>query len=207
MRLHGSLCKARFKTTFLGYDEVRAVKPLPNLGCRDRLDCILYQEDSNLFTQDRGVPDCHRSLENVVELGKSPGELNRVSESNCACEPARRAGQCEPHLQTPCKQLQRHNQRTCGGAAKGSRARWYRRQCVLRHPRQTPWVPTGTGQRCVGRYCVPEPHSLGCWQKWVVGQSEEAERHTLSSHGPKNPEEKEIALSLRPAAEQKQKET
>ncbi len=67
----------------------------------------------------------------------------------------------------------------------------------LRHPRRTPWVPNGTGQRCVGRYCVPEPHSLGCWQKWVVGKSEEAERRTLSSHGPENPEEKEIALSLR----------
>ncbi len=35
-------------TTFLGYDEVRAVKPLPHLGWRDRLDCILCQEDSNL---------------------------------------------------------------------------------------------------------------------------------------------------------------
>ncbi len=51
--------------------------------------------------------------------------------------------------------------------------------------------------------------------KWVVGESEEAGRRTLSSHGPENPEEKEIALSLRrwvplalgPAAEQKQNET
>ncbi len=66
-----------------------------------------------------------------------------------------------------------------------------------RHPRRTPWVPNGTGQRCVGRYCVPEPHSLGCWQKWVMGKSAEAERRTLSSHGPENPEEKEIVLSLR----------
>ncbi len=32
---------------------------------------------------------------------------------------------------------------------------------------------------------------------WVVGESEEAGRRTLSSHGPENPEEKEIALSLR----------
>ncbi len=48
-------------TTFLGYDEVRAVKPLPHLGWRDRLDCILCQEDSNLLAQDRGV------------LGRSPG--------------------------------------------------------------------------------------------------------------------------------------
>ncbi len=51
-----------------------------------------------------------------------------------------------------------------GGAAKGSRAGWYRRRCVLRHPRRTPLVPNGTGQRCVGRYCVPEPHTLGYWQ-------------------------------------------
>ncbi len=33
--------------------------------------------------------------------------------------------------------------------------------------------------------------------KWVVGESEEAGHHTLSSHGPESPEEKEIALSLR----------
>ncbi len=58
-------------------------------------------------------------------------------------------------------------------------------------------------------YIVPEPCSLGCWQKWVVGESEEAGRRTLSSHGPENPEKKEIDLSLRkwvpalgPAAEQ-----
>ncbi len=66
-------------TTFLGYDEVRAVKPLPHLGWRDRLDCILCQEDSNLLAQDRGVPDCHRRLENAVELGRSPDELNRMA--------------------------------------------------------------------------------------------------------------------------------
>ncbi len=30
-----------------------------------------------------------------------------------------------------------------------------------------------------------------------MGESEEAGRRTLSSHGPENPEEKEIALSLR----------
>ncbi len=36
--------------------------------------------------QYRGVPDCHRRLENTVELERSPGELNRVAESNCACE-------------------------------------------------------------------------------------------------------------------------
>ncbi len=156
-------------TTFLGYNEVRAVKPLPHLGWRDRLDCILCQEDSNLLAQDRGVPDCHRRLENGVELGRSPGELNRVAESNCAREPARQAGQREPRLQTLCKWLQRHNRRTCGGAAKGSRGGWHRRRSVLRHPHRTPWVPNGTGQRCVGRNVVPEPYSLGYWQNgsWV----------------------------------------
>ncbi len=34
-----------------------------------------------------------------------PGELNQVAESTCALEPARRAGQCEPRLQTPCKRV------------------------------------------------------------------------------------------------------
>ncbi len=96
-------------TTFLGYDEVRAVKSLPHLGWRDWLDCILCQEDSNLLVQDRGVPDCHRRLENAVELGRSPGELNHVAESNCVREPARQAGQREPRLQTLCKRLQRQN--------------------------------------------------------------------------------------------------
>ncbi len=91
-------------TTFLGYDEVRAV--LISIAC---IDCILCQEDSNLLAQDRGVLDCHRRLENGVELGGSPGELNRVAESNCAREPARQAGQREPRLQTLCKRLQRHN--------------------------------------------------------------------------------------------------
>ncbi len=42
--------------------------------------------------------------------------------------------------------------------------------------------------------------------KWFVGKSEEAGRRTLSSHGPENPEEKKIALSLR-RWEQKQNET
>ncbi len=46
-------------TTFLGYDEVGAGKPLPHLGWRDRLDCILCQDDSNLLAQDRCVLDCH----------------------------------------------------------------------------------------------------------------------------------------------------
>ncbi len=145
-----SLIQDWLLTTFLGYDEVRAVKPLPHLGWRDRLDCILCQEDSNLLAQDKGVPDCHRRLENAVEL----------AESNCACEPARQAGQHEPRLQMLCKRLQRHNRRTDGGAAKGSRGGWYRSRCVLRHPHRTPWVPNETGQRCVGRYIVPEPYSL-----------------------------------------------
>ncbi len=91
-------------------DAICPWKPLPHLGWRDWLDCILCQEDSNLLAQDRGVPDCHRRVENAVELGRSPGELNRVAESNCAREPARQAGRCE---------LQRHNRRTSGGAAKG----------------------------------------------------------------------------------------
>ncbi len=59
------------------------------------------------------------------------------------------------------------------------------------------------------------PRTVLSWllAKWVVGESDEAGRQTLSSHGPENPEEKEIALSLRrwvllalePAAEQKKK--
>ncbi len=44
-------------------------------------------------------------------------------------------------------------------------------------------------------------------EKWVAGESEELMHHTLSTRGPENPEEKEIALSLNmslgPAAEQK----
>ncbi len=146
-------------TIFLGYDEVRAVKPLPPLGWRDQLDCILCHGGQ----QDRGVPDCHRRLENAIKIGRSPGELNRVAESNCALEPARQAGQLEPRLQMLCKRLQWHNRHTCGGAAKGSRGGWYRRRCVLRHPHRTPWVPNGTGQRCVGRNVAPEPYS-GYWQ-------------------------------------------
>ncbi len=43
------------------------------------------------------------------------------------------------------------------------------------------------------------PRTVLSWllAKWVMGESEEAGRRTLSSHGPENPEEKEIALSLR----------
>ncbi len=79
-------------TAFLGYDEVRAVKPLPHLGWRDRLDCILCQEDSNPLAQNRGVSDCHWSLENAAELGGSPGELNRIAKSKLTNAPAGRAG-------------------------------------------------------------------------------------------------------------------
>ncbi len=125
-------------TAFLGYDEVGAVKPLPHLGWRDRLDCILCQEDSNLLAQDRCISDCHRSLENAAELGRSPGELNRIAELNCVNEPARRAGQRKPRLQTPYKWHQRNNRRTRSGAAEGSIAGWYRRHCVLTHPHRTP---------------------------------------------------------------------
>ncbi len=47
---------------------------------------------------------------------------------------------------------------------KGSRGGWYRRRCILRHPHRIPWVPNGTGQRCVGRNVIPEPYSLVYWQ-------------------------------------------
>ncbi len=57
---------------------------------------------------------------------------------------------------------------------------------------------------------VLRPRTALSWPlaKWVAGESEEAMRRTLSARGPENPEEKEIALSLKmltlgPAAEQK----
>ncbi len=55
---------------------------------------------------------------------------------------------------------------------------------------------------------VHRPRTLFSWllAKWVVGESEEAGRRALSSHGPEIPEEKEIAISLR-KWEQKQNET
>ncbi len=109
-------------TIFLGYNEVRAVKPLLLLGWREWPDCILCQEDRNLLVQDRCISDCHRSLENAAELGRSPGELNRIAESDCVNEPAGRVGQCKPHPQTPYKWHQRDNRHTRGGAAEGSRA-------------------------------------------------------------------------------------
>ncbi len=48
-----------------------------------------------------------------------------------------------------------------------------------------------------GEECRPWTVLSWLLAKWVVGESEEAGRRTLSSHGPENPEEKEIALSLR----------
>ncbi len=127
---HGSVQDSQIQdwpktTTFLGYDETRAVKPLTHLGWRDWLNCILCQEDNNFLSQDRSVPGCHQSLKNVTELGRSLGELNRVLNHE---SPTRQAGQCEPCLQMPCKWLQRHNWHIRGGAAKGSRAGWYRRR-------------------------------------------------------------------------------
>ncbi len=48
-----------------------------------------------------------------------------------------------------------------------------------------------------GEECRPRTVLSWLLAKWVVGESEEAGRRTLSSHGPENPEEMEIALSLR----------
>ncbi len=46
-----------------------------------------------------------------------------------------------------------------------------------------------------GEECHPRTVLSCLLAKWVVGESEEAACRTLSSHGPENPEEKEIALS------------
>lgn len=46
-------------TAFLWHDEVRAVEPLLYLSWRDRLNCILHQQDINLLANDMGVSDCH----------------------------------------------------------------------------------------------------------------------------------------------------
>ncbi len=56
---------------------------------------------------------------------------------------------------------------------------------------------------------VHRPRTVLSWllAKWVVGESEQAGSRTLSSHGPENPEEMKIALSLKKWAEQKQNET
>ncbi len=145
----------------------------------------------------QGVPEWHQSLENAVELGRSPGELNHIAELNCAHEPARRAGQHEPHLQTPCKRFQLHNLRTCGGAAKESMAGWYRRQRVLKHPCRTPWVQDLDWLEVRGEVLRPRTALSLLLARWIVSESEEATRRTLSSRGPENLEKKEIALSLK----------
>ncbi len=46
-----------------------------------------------------------------------------------------------------------------------------------------------------GEECRPRTVLSWLLVKWVMGESEEAGRRTLLSHGPENPEEKEIALS------------
>ncbi len=48
-----------------------------------------------------------------------------------------------------------------------------------------------------GEECRPRTIQSWLLAKWDVGKREEAGRRTLSSHGPENLEEKEIALSLR----------
>ncbi len=93
-----------------------------------------------------------------------------------------------------------------GGAAKGSRAGWYRRRRVLRHPRRTPLVPNGTGQRCVGRYCVPEPHSLGYWQdgSWArvrkQGGTQRKRKLLLLWESGYRTEQRNIGFSSRPSS-------
>ncbi len=169
-------------TAFFGHDEVGAVKLLPHLGWRDRLDCILCQEDSNLIAQDSCVSDCHR-------------RLNRIAESNCANEPARRAGWHKPRPQLPCKWHQRNNRCTRTGAANGSKAGWYRRSCVLTSS-QNSLSPCRVWLEARGEALHP-PIALS-WPlaRWVAGKSEEAVRCTLSAREPENSEEREIALSL-----------
>lgn len=148
-------------TALLRYDEVRAVKPIPHLGWRDWLDCILRQQDSYLLAQDRGISDCNRSLKNVVELWMLPGKLNHVAESNCPNEPAGQVAQRKPRSQTPYKWHQRDRRCTCSGAAKGSSAGWPIRHHGLSHRSKTPRAPGGSGQRHVERRCISEPQSLG----------------------------------------------
>ncbi len=119
----------------------RAVKPLPHLSWRDRFNCIFCQEDNNPLAQDRGISDCHRSLENAAELGRSPGKLNHIAASDCANEPAGRVGQCKPRPQTPYKSKgQSTYPQWCSGresswiAQKASRSDWSRQNYP--HPRR-----------------------------------------------------------------------
>ncbi len=99
--LNGSLCRARFRSRNPGLVEGHRLSWVRwNKGCKPPASSRLEgparlhpcQEDSNLLAQDRSIPSCYRSLENAAELGRSPGELNRVAESNCAREPTRRLG-------------------------------------------------------------------------------------------------------------------
>ncbi len=79
---------------------------------------------------------------------------------------------------------------------------------VLRHSHRTPWVPSGIGQRCVGRQCATpcfltlahDPfcqYSLGYWQKGSWARVRKQGVAHCRPIGPENPEEKKIALSLR----------
>ncbi len=81
------------------HDMYRGAMTISGLGSAtsaEVVSCIFCQEDSNLLAQDRCVSDCHWSLENAAELGRSPGELNRIAESNCANDPAKGAGRTKP---------------------------------------------------------------------------------------------------------------
>ncbi len=85
------------------------------------------------FPRDRpSTASCHIHFQGVC-----------VAESNCASE---------PRLQMPCKQLQRRNRRTCGGAAKESRAGWYRRRRVLA---ELPGFQTGLARGAWGGTASP----------------------------------------------------
>ncbi len=77
---------------FFGYDEVRAEKPRLHLGWRDRLYRVL-QQDRDFRTQERGILAQHRGEPNAPELGRTPGELNRVAKPDGTHEPARRPGE------------------------------------------------------------------------------------------------------------------
>ncbi len=118
------------------------------------------------------------------------------------------AGQHEPRLQTPCKRLQHF-----AGAAKGSRAGWYRKAARSETSLQNSLGPKWDWLEVHGEVLHLRTAPSWLLARWVVGDSEEAMHRTLSSRGTENPEEKDIALSLKkwvplalePAAEQKKK--
>ncbi len=56
--------------------------------------------------------------------------------------------------------------------------------------------PKGDWQEVRGEALRPRTALSWPLAKWVAGESEEAMRRTLSTRGPENPEEKQIALSL-----------